>query len=668
MATGKRFYILILLLLFHLLKANAQDAYDDSLKNVLTQNIPDTSRVRALLYLGDKTNSDNNETARMLIDSAMRVASRSKSLLWQLNAYTSAGLLYQSWGKADSVLYYYNKILAYENDSTYWYPVARTCGNLINFYRQMGDLQQALKYAFKTEKIYIERSKFKLLVNVYSNIAGIFFDLGDYDKSLLYDKKGLSIATKYNIEKILPRIFHNIGSTYGEMGQIDSSMHYYHLSLATAENTNNIEETANSHQAIGIEYFIAGNTDSASYHLLKAKKFFEEEEIFDDSYPILLCYLGKIETQKKNYSTALKYLSKADSISETIAFLSDKLEIKTALKNLFAANGDWQKAFMAQEEFATLNDSLQRDENIRITRELERKYDSAKKEKENAELKAANELQQQKISSRNKILITTIAAISFLVMMLFFIFRNYRNEKKHVALLDKLNLQLTNQRDEILNINQLLQLKVLRTQMNPHFIYNCLNAINNLVVKGENDKASNYLLNFSKLLRMILDFSDKTFVDLEDEIKFIKLYLSLEAMRMGNDFSYEVKASSQMLEEDIGVPSLLIQPFIENAIWHGLINKEGKKNLSVSFEQTNDVHLLTCIVEDNGIGREKAGQAKRKGHTMLHESKGIRITQERIELLQYQIKNEVSITINDKVNADNEPEGTLVKLVLPVNA
>jgi LytS/YehU family sensor histidine kinase len=166
---------------------------------------------------------------------------------------------------------------------------------------------------------------------------------------------------------------------------------------------------------------------------------------------------------------------------------------------------------------------------------------------------------------------------------------------------------------------------------------------------------------------MILDFSDNAFVDLEDEIKFIQLYLSLEAMRMGNDFSYEVKASQKILDDDIGVPSLLIQPFIENAIWHGLINKDGDKKLTVSFEQGNDVHRLTCTVEDNGIGREKAAETKRNNHTMLHESKGIRITQERIELLQYQIKNEVSVTISDKVDANNQSSGTLVKLILPVN-
>lgn len=650
-----------------MLLSNGQNTLDDSLRLRLKQSIHDTLRVKYLLYFADRADDDNRNQARLLIDSAYRVANRSKNKLWQLHVLTSKALLFQSLGKIDSALFYYNKVLAYESDSILMAPVTRTWSNLVNIYRQKGDLKTALSYAIKSEKYFITGKKYKWLANNYGNIAGILYDLGDHKKALEYDKKTVDLALDHNLNDILTSSYRNLASAYGESGYTDSAMFYYRKSLNAAIETDEPDEIATSSQAVGVEYFLAGKTDSAYVFLNKAREIFEEEEIFDESYPYLYCYLGKVELERKNFSTAEIYLLKADSSSKSLGYLTDNLEIKKALTELYAAKGNWQKAFQYQEQFAVMNDSLQRDENNKITRELEKKYDTAKKEKENAELKAANEIQQQKILSRNKILVATVVAVTFLGLLLFFIFRNYKAEKKHVALLDKLNLQLTNQRDEILSINQLLQLKVLRTQMNPHFIYNCLNAINNLVMKRESDKASNYLLNFSKLLRMVLDFSDKSFVDLEEEIKFIQLYLSLEAMRMGDDFSYEVKATQQILDDDIGVPSLLIQPFIENAIWHGLINKAGDKKLSVNFEQNENSQRLTCTVEDNGIGREKAAETKRNSHTMLHESKGIKITQERIELLRYQIKNEVSVTISDKINIHNEPEGTLVKLILPMN-
>lgn len=653
------------MLLFCCMSAKAQQTLEDSLKNLLKQSIHDTLRVKYLLYFADRSESNNRSEARLLLDSADRVANRSKSKLWQLSVYVSKGLLLHNLGKSDSAILYYNKVLLYENDTLFGVPVARVWGNLINHYRQAGDLKPALEYALKSEKYYAANNKYRSLANIYGNIAGILYDLGDSKTALEYDRKTVSLAYGHNITDILATSYRNLASSYGENGFPDSSMFYYKKSLDAAIKYKRTSEIGFSCQAIGVEFFLAGNTDSAYLYLNKARKVYEEKEIFDESYPYLYCYLGKVETGRKNFVNAETYLFKADSASQSLGYFTDNLEIKKALKDLYAAKGNWEKAFQYQEEYVILNDSLQRDENTRVTRELEKKYNTAKKEKENIELKAANELQEQKISSRNRILAATVAAISLLALVLFFIFRNYRNERKHVVILDKLNLQLTHQRDEILNINKLLQLKVLRTQMNPHFIYNCLNAINNLVMKSESDKASHYLLNFSKLLRMILDFSDKTFVDLEDEIKFINLYLSLEAMRMGSDFTYEVNASNHILEDDIAIPSLLIQPFIENAIWHGLINKEGDKKLTVSFEEAKDNHQLKCIVEDNGIGREKAAENKNRNHTMLHESKGIKITQERMELLRYQIKNEVSVNIKDKKNSLNKSEGTKIELVLP---
>jgi tetratricopeptide (TPR) repeat protein len=648
--------------------ANAQPSVKDSINNLLKKNIPDTVRVQNLLYIADRTEDDNRSYSRLLIDSAERVAERSKSKKWLLQVYASKGNLYNALGKTDSALYFYTKVLQYENDSTVMQPVARVWGNLVNYYRQMGDLQSALKYSFKCEKYYTEQGKNNWLASVYANIGGIFFDLKDNKKALEYDKKAILLALENNFINTLPLLYRNLAAAYGENGKADSVMYYYRKALLLAEENDDIANTASSLQAIGYEYFLKNELDSASFYLLRTQQICEEEEYYDEGYPALYCCLGQIEAKRKNYDKAIAYLSKADSAAQSIGFVVDQIEIKKALKDVYAAKGNWQKAFSFQEQYVLLNDSMQRDENIRITRELEKKYDIAKKEKENLALKASNDLQQQKLNARNYLLIASGAVLALLALLLFFIFRNYRNQRKHVAILDKLNLQLTNQHNEILNINQLLQLKVLRTQMNPHFIYNCLNAINNLVMKGKNDKASNYLLSFSKLLRMILDFSDKTFVDLEDEINFIKLYLSLEALRMGSDFSYEVKTAQHILDDDIAVPSLLIQPFIENAIWHGLINKEGEKKLTVTFDEVSEKNHLRCVVEDNGIGRERSGEIKRNNHTMLHESKGIRITQERMELLRYQIKNEVSVNIKDKKNNLNQAEGTTVELVLPTQS
>ena len=618
-----------------------------------------------MYFLADAIKKENPAEAMRLVNASLAMAKAKEYKEIELNNYVLKGILYTGLGKLDSAFTLYQSVLKYEKDTSLAYPIGMAYASLISYYRQKGELKPALECALNAEKFLLPLKRKKNLMAVYGNIGGIFFDLNDFDKALEYDFKTISLAKELNYYSLLSKSYINIASIYGEKKMADSAMFYLRKSLVLAKEEEDFEIEYAAIQAIGYEFYEADELDSANYYLLLAKNGYEKQEYFDESYPALYEFLGILETKRKNYSLALSYLTKADSAAVTLGYMMDRIEIKKAITNLYAAMGNWQKAFLSQEEYVLLNDSMQRDENIQITRELETKYNTAKKEKENVILKANNDIQEQKLSTKNNILFAAIVGILLLALLLFFIFKNYTTEKKHVAILDQLNLQLTHQRDEILNINQLLQLKVLRTQMNPHFIYNCLNAINNLVTKGENEKASNYLLNFSKLLRTILDFSDKTFIDLEEEIKFIQLYLSLEAMRMGNDFSYEVKVAQSILDEDIGVPSLIIQPFIENAIWHGLINKEGDKKLLVHFEQDSNSDRLTCRVDDNGIGREKSSESKRKNFTLMHESKGIKITQERIELLKYQVKNNVSISITDIMNDQNILLGTRVELVLP---
>ncbi len=639
---------------------------DEEMRQLINTTNSDSIKALNMLLLAERIKTKQPQMAWKMMDSVDLIIKHKYKYIRICSEVTRATFL-RSEGKSDSAMKLYQSVLQYEKDTNMWMPASRAANYMSNEYRRNGDLKKALEYIFKVEKIFTNANKLKKLSGVYENLAGVFFDLGDFDKAISYDKKAIATAIEYKLNAYLSGMYLNLGSCFGEKQMQDSAMFYYRKALSMAQSQNVILDEAYAAQALGYEFFAAKQLDSAYKYLMQAKQDFEDETYTDRYYVPLMGYLGMLEAKRKNYALALSYLLKGDVNGAEYGFISDRIEIKKALSEVYSALGNWPKAFTYQSEYLQLKDSMQRDENIKITRELEGKYNVAKKEKENTELKAANDKQQQKIRERNLFLIAAAIGIALLGLLLFFIFRNYKKEKNHVALLDQLNLQLTEQRNEILNINQLLQLKVLRTQMNPHFIYNCLNAINNLVLKGENEKASTYLLNFAKLLRTILDYSDKGSIDLEEEIKFIKLYLSLEGMRMGNDFSYEVNASQTLLEDDIGLPSLLVQPFIENAIWHGLINKEGDKKLSVHFEHSSDLNKIVCIVEDNGIGREKADAIKQSKHsTMLHESKGIKITQERIELLKFQTKNDVSITISDNLSVSNEALGTKVTLTLPI--
>ena len=146
------------------------------------------------------------------------------------------------------------------------------------------------------------------------------------------------------------------------------------------------------------------------------------------------------------------------------------------------------------------------------------------------------------------------------------------------------------------------------------------------------DAAYDYLSRFSKLLRLVLDNSEKNLVPLSSELETIRLYLSLESLRFSRSFLYEIQVDDKLDKEDVYIPSLLLQPFVENAIWHGLINKEGEKKLLLKFEETNG--FVECVIEDNGVGRAKAAEIKeQKLGAGGFESKGTKLAMQRIETL-----------------------------------
>lgn len=214
-----------------------------------------------------------------------------------------------------------------------------------------------------------------------------------------------------------------------------------------------------------------------------------------------------------------------------------------------------------------------------------------------------------------------------------------------------------------------LEAKAIRAQMNPHFIFNSLNAIQECIVTEKVDAAYDYLSRFSKLLRLVLDNSDKSLIPLSSELEMIRLYLSLESLRFSQSFTHQISMDdpADTLREDkddIYIPSLLIQPFVENAIWHGLVNKDGEKILLLQFTERDG--KLQCVIEDNGVGRTRAAEIKhQKLGAEKFESKGTRLAFQRIALLNQQNPGSAIIDIVDLFDERQQPAGTRVIITLP---
>lgn len=200
----------------------------------------------------------------------------------------------------------------------------------------------------------------------------------------------------------------------------------------------------------------------------------------------------------------------------------------------------------------------------------------------------------------------------------------------------------------------------LRLQMNPHFLFNSLNSIQHLIVSQQTNEAYKYLSVFSSFLRSVLQYADKTFITLEDELKMLHMYIRLESLGFDSSFRYEVTVDDSLDTEDILIPPLMVQPLVENAIWHGLLHKEGEKYFSISFINDQDDNLV-CIVEDNGVGRKAAGAIKERSlNNFPYNGKATTLIRQRLLLLKRKTSKEASM-----ITEDVQPSGTRIKLIIP---
>ncbi len=231
-----------------------------------------------------------------------------------------------------------------------------------------------------------------------------------------------------------------------------------------------------------------------------------------------------------------------------------------------------------------------------------------------------------------------------------------------LVFLSFLIFQEMNRRRTVVRDLKFSQLTALRAQMNPHFVFNALNSIQEFIVEKDTRLANRYLSRFAKLMRNILNASDQNQISLNKEIETLNLYLSLEALRFGKSFEYIFEVDEKIDKDIIHLPPMLIQPFVENSIKHGLMHRKGEKKLYLRFYLKNN--LLVCEVEDNGIGREKSSEIKMKNPN-IYPSKATNLTNERLKLVNSISNNSLEVEVIDLVHG-NDPSGT--KVILKINA
>lgn len=520
------------------------------------------------------------------------------------------------------------------------------------------DFAEMQKILLKITPLAHELKQNDLLFECYNNWFIFYAYKTQHILAIKYLKLAIPYALKSKQYFALANCYNNLSVSYGQLNNKKQAYLYLLKSL----------EIAQKYKQPLAEAFALSNIADAlkdSLHLQKKMIAYLQraEYLFVKlNRPIFVAqgwvFLGQIFYKNKEYTKALFQFKKAakvyDDYKWTQAAYGDTNNVDKNLYHGYKALKQYDKALIYLEKYHAFGDSALKSE-IKNKNDIEQAL-TEKEFSQNAVVKLkTNELILQK-----RIQLFLISGICLLLLLLFVLL--WYNRK-----LDGKNKDLTAKNEIIKDITykiQTTEITALRAQMNPHFIFNCLNSIQLYTAQNDPDKASEYLTKFSRLIRLVLDNSKTDKISLTNELETLKLYIEMESMRFRGKVKHEINIADDVDVSFIQIPPLLIQPFVENAIWHGLMHKEEGGIIKITITQPKENILLIEVV-DNGIGREKAMEYKSKSATK-HKSYGMKITADRIELINQMYQTNTNVKVMDVKNDKNEVIGTKVIIEIPI--
>ncbi|WP_430410304.1 tetratricopeptide repeat-containing sensor histidine kinase [Kordia sp.] len=498
---------------------------------------------------------------------------------------------------------------------------------------------------------------------IYEGLGDAYKALKQYDKALENYNKGLAIAQADLITPKITDLNSKIAENYAAKGDVKTANGLFLNSLRLAKKQN--ESRAIVEQNRVADFYNTTNSFDKEIELRKQnledleKSGFENKSLTNSIKDSTLITSQKINYKignafllQEKYDEAIPYFEKSISEAGKKEDLIIKKDATRKLSESLENIGDFDQAKKVFEDYVDVVNELvlRREQEIsqasrfgKRIQDNQLRIRSLEADRELREARIKNNIIQkeyaQESNTRQKYTIySLIFAMSLLVFTIYLLYRNSKQQKL---------------------ANNLLALKSLRTQMNPHFIFNALNSVNNYIAINDERNANRYLSEFSTLMRSVLENSDEDFIPLSKELELLELYVRLEHMRFQDKFEYIIHVDETVKVSDFQIPPMLLQPYIENAIWHGLRYKEEKGMLHISIAKKDD-ETLQITIEDNGIGRLRSMELKTKNQ-LRQKSKGMGNIKKRIAILNDMYKDKVDVTISDVLE---DGQGTKVILTL----
>jgi tetratricopeptide (TPR) repeat protein len=501
------------------------------------------------------------------------------------------------------------------------------------------------------------------IIDTRKNLGQAYLGSSNFEKALEQYNLALSEAIQLKKSDDMIDLKYKTGSVYEKQGKFEEALKTYQEILAMEEGRKNNPGIITANNSIGNVYLQQEKTKKALEHYEKSQELAIKDknnqqmvESFDK--------IGNTYRKQKNYKEELDVRNKSvevnKSLKDTLKLALDYLEIgKNYLEQkapnsailpllegvkLSAKTGDFEKQ---AEAYLALSEAYKEKGNYPMALEYYQNYVSVRdslliqKTENQATLVNFNEelsLKQKKIDLLEKHMTLMEEERKYSHLLIYFLSAGL------IIVFGGSWMIYSNSRKRRI-ANQVLALKSLRSQMNPHFIFNALNSVNNYISKNDERSANKYLSDFSKLMRTVMENSQHEFISLSTELSILKLYLSLEHSRFKEKFDYELTVSEDIQSDHIEIPPMLIQPYIENSVWHGLRYRDDKGFLKVSI--SNGIgNVLKVTVEDNGIGRKRSQELK-TANQKDKVSTGLKNTENRLKIINELYSTKMKVEMED---------------------
>jgi len=572
---------------------------------------------------------------------ALDIATKNENNKQLARIYNLLGKRYRNRAQYGEAMKYHQKALAVATKTGDKKLLGQVYNQLGVVYRRIDDNPTALEMHVQALSLAKETGDSALISAAYNSIGNVNFNLNRIVTSMEYFKRSLDLSSRMNNKLGLAINHNNLGESLLTLGQVDSALSHFFTSLDYNYQIGSEVGQSICFNSIGGAYLQQGRPYKALEFLEKALRLNED---LGDLMQVAISHtkIGETYMQIGEEELAEGHLKMGFDVAREIGSLFQMEETTQLLSELFEMRGEFSKALDYFKRSANYRDSIINEKNINHLATQEAVFDSERQRKRIEELNKQT-LQQKAELDRQRFLLTlaliVVGAVSFAIIMF---------------------VRQSQLRHRYKNVRH--QQRLLRSQMNPHFIFNALSAIQVYILEHDIEKSSRFLTDFARLMRLVLRSSSHDYISLKEETEILGYYLELQRLRFSEAFEYLLKIDDSLDEAKVMVPPMLTQPFIENAIEHGIRPSGTDGYISVKFTREGDNMIVE--VGDNGIGIDasKKVSEKEKGH----ESMAIKITRERLEMLRRDSGRNTDLIILDKKQINPFDRGTLVRITLPV--